>query len=202
MEQFTEIPFTAYTLLIAAWVTYFAAHSLLATTAVKEKLPIPAQYYRLFYNLFAFFSLAALLLFIITIPPHWLWPQSFLSRFVGLMLATYAIILFKISFRSYSLREFLGLSQLQEGDNENQVFKKDGILAYVRHPLYLATLFLVGGYFLFSPTLANLINLICITVYIFVGIYFEEQKLVKAFGQAYRQYQQEVPMLIPRKLKG
>jgi len=36
------------------------------------------------------------------------------------------------------------------------------------------------------------------TLYFFVGTFLEENKSVEAFGDAYRQYQQQVPRLIPR----
>ena len=35
------------------------------------------------------------------------------------------------------------------------------------------------------------------TLYILVGIQFEERKLLKEFGQAYADYRRGVPMLIP-----
>ena len=35
-------------------------------------------------------------------------------------------------------------------------------------------------------------------VYFFIGSIFEERKLVREFGDAYRAYQQRVPRLLPR----
>ena len=35
------------------------------------------------------------------------------------------------------------------------------------------------------------------TTYILIGLYFEERDLVRRFGDAYRVYQQQTPMLIP-----
>ena len=48
------------------------------------------------------------------------------------------------------------------------------------------------------PSLSNLISCSCITVYTIIGIYFEEKKLVKDFGESYIQYRDETPMLIPK----
>jgi protein-S-isoprenylcysteine O-methyltransferase Ste14 len=35
------------------------------------------------------------------------------------------------------------------------------------------------------------------TVYILVGAYFEERKLLREFGAAYAEYKSKTPMLIP-----
>ena len=37
------------------------------------------------------------------------------------------------------------------------------------------------------------------TVYILVGLYFEERDLVRQFGERYLRYQREVPRLLPWK---
>ena len=34
-------------------------------------------------------------------------------------------------------------------------------------------------------------------LYLYVGTWLEEKKLVKQFGKKYKKYQEEVPMLIP-----
>jgi protein-S-isoprenylcysteine O-methyltransferase Ste14 len=36
-----------------------------------------------------------------------------------------------------------------------------------------------------------------LTLYVIIGTWLEERKLVLEFGEAYLQYQKEVPMLIP-----
>jgi protein-S-isoprenylcysteine O-methyltransferase Ste14 len=38
---------------------------------------------------------------------------------------------------------------------------------------------------------------IVLTIYLVVGAYYEERKLVREFGEAYTSYQQKTPMLIP-----
>ncbi|MEL6275700.1 MAG: hypothetical protein AAFU03_11400, partial [Bacteroidota bacterium] len=50
-----------------------------------------------------------------------------------------------------------------------------------------------------TPTMTtpHLTMAILITVYILIGIYYEEKDLVKVFGKSYKDYQQEVSMLIP-----
>jgi protein-S-isoprenylcysteine O-methyltransferase Ste14 len=66
---------------------------------------------------------------------------------------------------------------------------------WVRHPLYTAGLLFIW----LTPimTLNTLVVFIAATVYILVGAFFEERKLEREFGQAYREYKAATPMLIP-----
>jgi protein-S-isoprenylcysteine O-methyltransferase Ste14 len=40
------------------------------------------------------------------------------------------------------------------------------------------------------------------TIYILIGTYFEERKLLREFGEEYAKYRQNTPMLIPGLLFG
>jgi len=35
------------------------------------------------------------------------------------------------------------------------------------------------------------------TIYVLVGAYFEERKLLRDFGEAYAEYKRKTPMLVP-----
>ena len=41
------------------------------------------------------------------------------------------------------------------------------------------------------------ISAVLITAYLFVGSFFEDQKLIKLYGEKYRRYRQAVPGIIP-----
>ncbi|MEI6143491.1 MAG: hypothetical protein WCP85_29715 [Mariniphaga sp.] len=51
--------------------------------------------------------------------------------------------------------------------------------------------------------MADIIVNLVLTVYIIIGTFLEEKKLVLEFGETYIQYQKEVPMIVPfTKIKG
>ena len=73
--------------------------------------------------------------------------------------------------------------------------KSDGLYRWVRHPLYTAGLMFIW----LAPLMS--VNLLALnlgfSLYIVVGAYIEERKLVAEFGPAYTAYQRETPMLVP-----
>lgn len=74
-------------------------------------------------------------------------------------------------------------------------FATPGPYSYVRHPLYVGWLFAFWS----TPTMtvAHLVFAVITTVYILVAIQLEERDLIKAYGKAYIDYRDRVPMLIP-----
>jgi protein-S-isoprenylcysteine O-methyltransferase Ste14 len=74
-------------------------------------------------------------------------------------------------------------------------FTVAGPYRWVRHPLYLFMILMIWSY----PDLTAdrlLFNLLW-TAWIAIGSFFEERDLIVEFGDAYRDYQKRVPMLIP-----
>ena len=74
-------------------------------------------------------------------------------------------------------------------------FVARGPYLWVRHPLYFLMLVLVWS----APdvTADRLLFDLLWTAWILVGTRLEERDLVGAFGERYRRYQREVPMLLP-----
>lgn len=73
-----------------------------------------------------------------------------------------------------------------------------GPYRYVRHPLYLFSIVMIWS----CPdiTADRLVFNMLWTVWVIIGARLEERDLVATFGDAYRDYQRRVPMLIPRSI--
>lgn len=74
-------------------------------------------------------------------------------------------------------------------------FQTPGLYRYVRHPLMLG--FLIAFWATPHMTVGHLVFALVMTVYIYVGILFEERALVRHFGDTYRAYRRDTPMLVP-----
>jgi protein-S-isoprenylcysteine O-methyltransferase Ste14 len=75
-----------------------------------------------------------------------------------------------------------------------------GPYLWVRHPLYFFVLVLIWS----APDVSSdrlLFNVLW-TLWIVLGAVLEEKDLVSEFGETYRHYQKNVPMLFPRRLSG
>ncbi|MBR9999911.1 MAG: isoprenylcysteine carboxylmethyltransferase family protein, partial [Cyclobacteriaceae bacterium] len=92
--------------------------------------------------------------------------------------------------------EFIGMRQMK-GENNGQSMQQEGMLSFVRHPLYSGSILAILGYLIFAPSLTNLIMGMILVLYFITGIYFEEKKLVIEFGEKYIRYKGQVPALLP-----
>lgn len=185
-----------YWLLAIFWLIYFVVHSMMAANGVKSFferiLKNGFRFYRIVYSMIASIGLISLLVFNASIPPVILFESKGLIRYLSLMLPTLGVIVISRAFREYRLIAFLGLKQ------ESSEFMRTGILQHVRHPIYSGTILVVIGFFLFNPTYATLLSVGSILVYLPVGIYLEEKKLIRQFGAQYLSYKKDVPSVFPR----
>lgn len=190
-------------ILILCWVVYYVVHSVLASTSVKaffqKKLKNQFRYYRLSYSVFATITLILLLCFQYSFESPVLIKSALIKYFAILFLVFPGMVIMFISIKKY----FMLLSGVRSifTPVPASELKVDGIHRFVRHPLYSGTILFVWGLFFVFPFLNNLIAVILLTLYVFIGISFEEKKLVKEFGEKYEAYILKVPMLIPRFLK-
>jgi len=181
-----------YLLLVAGWIVYFALHSILAKDAIKSKFPPRA--FRIFYVLFSTAGLLALLFYNGSIHSLKFFVSEGPIRYVSLVLTTFGVMIVQSSFRQYSFKGFLGLA------SEKKELQTTGVLQYIRHPIQAGVILVVLGFFFFIPNLPTLISCVSVLIYIPIGIYFEEKKLVAVYGDQYIEYRKKVPALIPNPL--
>ena len=189
-----------YLILALSWIAYFILHSVLASTQVKvyvKQISITFyRYYRLIYTLFATVSLIFILWFQYSFKSPLLLNSLILKYFSSLLLVIPGFAIMSASIFKY-FKLLSGIRSIYLATPPAEL-KLNGIHKYVRHPLYLGTLLLVWGLFFIFPFLNNLIAVVAITMYVLVGIKYEEKKLVKEFGKDYTEYMKRVPGLIPK----
>jgi protein-S-isoprenylcysteine O-methyltransferase Ste14 len=192
---------TEIVLLAAAWCTWCAIHSLLAAPGVRQRLegwsPFLSRWYRLAYNIFAAASLAPLVIWLeaaVQGPPlvQWQWPWTVLQGAAWLA----ALLLFLGGAKVYPLAEFLGLADPGSADDENRPppLVTTGVLGVVRHPWYLAGLLILWARTLSFP---EVVVAAILSVYLVIGAFLEEKRLLSLYGATYRRYRRQVPMFVP-----
>ncbi len=189
-----------------AWGLWCAWHSLAIDSALarlcRRLLGPHAHAYRLLYNLTSLLTATTLFFWQQHLPARTVLILPGWSVFVRVPLSLLSLYLFVAGCQAHDCRAVLGIAQLK-ARTANAVrapsadtLISSGILGRVRHPWYTAGILLLwtpGSYT--DVTLA--VHLV-LTAYFIIGSILEERRLLARFGDAYREYQQRVPMLIPR----
>lgn len=181
---------------IALWgIVHSSLASLGTKSFVRRQLGEGAmKFYRLLYNLFAVISFLPVLYLMVVLPDRPLYqvpaPWSYLM-FLGQGIS--ALLLLFAVFQT-DLLSFIGLRQLFEAEQKGDLVT-GGLYRWVRHPLYTFSLLVLW----LSPSMSvnSFIVYLALTLYILIGILFEERKLLREFGQQYMDYKSVTPMLIP-----
>ena len=115
----------------------------------------------------------------------------------GVCLAGWAIVVwstFQIDhFELFGLRQTW--QSLRNQPQRPPVFQRPFLYRIVRHPMMDG--FLLAFWATPTMTVDRLVFTVGMTIYIVVGVAFEERALRRQFGTTYEQYQAEVPQLIP-----
>jgi protein-S-isoprenylcysteine O-methyltransferase Ste14 len=175
-------------------------HSILASYGfkhiVRRLFGAPAFYmmYRFSYNVFAIASFFPLLLMLVTFPDHPLYNIPSPWVYVMTILQGLAVFTLVAGIMQTGLFEFAGLAHLSAAydDSKPAGLVVDGLYAYIRHPLYTAGMVFIW----LSPemTVNRLVVWVIFTLYIIIGAYFEEKKLLTDFGPAYAEYKARTPI--------
>ena len=95
--------------------------------------------------------------------------------------------------------DLFGLRQvwlhLRNQEYHHPEFQAKSLYRYIRHPIMLG--FIIGFWATPYMTAGHLLFAVATTVYILIGIQFEEHDLVQFLGKNYDDYRRRVPMLIP-----
>lgn len=107
------------------------------------------------------------------------------------LLATFLIDHFELFGLKQVVQHFRGV------EPKPAEFQERSLYRYTRHPLYLG--FFLAFWSTPTMTLGHLLFAGVVTTWVLLTVRFlEERDLVAEHGQAYRDYQQRVPMILPR----
>ncbi len=181
---------------------FFLQHSLMIRKPFRRRLEgvIPAHYQGALYTLVSGLALSGCMVFwqgsgILLLETQG--PARGLMRAAGVL----SILGFFWGVRALGKVDMLGLAPIirdlrGKKPPPPKPFIVRGPYRWVRHPLYLGMIVLFWS----NPDLTadRLLFNILWTAWVVIGTVFEERDLVADFGDAYRDYQRRVPMLIPR----
>lgn len=184
-----------------AWALYFTAHSLFASLTIKrwvaDRWPAFLPGYRLAFN-----GVASVLLVV----PVWV-TASYRGEAVWVWRGAWAVVAdvatasavlgFLWSLRYYDGSVFVGTRQWRErwsGTADPEALCVSPLHRFVRHPWYFLGLILIWTRDL---DCASLLAAALITLYLLVGSWLEERKLLVQHGERYADYQRRVPALFP-----
>ncbi|WP_258105374.1 NnrU family protein [Marinoscillum sp. MHG1-6] len=183
---------SSYIPLIIGWTVYLGLHSVFAAEGVKRRIPLGEQAYRLIYSTMSTIGLIVLIGLMAVSKSVYFYEQTFVTKYLGLGLGVWGVMLMVAAFREISLKSFLGVHPA-----ENKGLVTTGIHAKVRHPIYSGGLLILLGMLISVPSNIVLVSIACICAYLPIGIHFEEKKLLKDFGDDYREYRKQVKAIIP-----
>ena len=184
---------------------FFLQHSGMVRKSFQTWLgrSVPAYLHRAIYATVSGVVLLALMLFWQPTEPillsaegllRWLLYGFFFAGILGLLWGARALGAFD-AFGIQPIRAFLHEEKLRE-----QPLTVRGPYRWVRHPLYTSTLLIMWSCADYSAD--RLLFNATWTIWMFMGTVFEERDLASTFGKPYRDYQRNVPMLIPWRLPG
>ncbi len=194
---------------------FAVAHSLLLTRPAHRALEAMMgqekgrAWFRFVYSVVAFVSFGAYVAWAAMLPDSGWFELTgslalliYLVKFAGLALVWWGVAQF--GFGTFSgIKAILRHRHGQDpvlGDPDLGAVVRSGPYAFMRHPLYTGGIVAV----LANPTWsANRFGFaLAATLYLVLGAYIEERRLLKIHGDSYRRYMAEVPGLIPRLHEG
>jgi len=205
------IDYAINVLIIILGFTLFAvSHSVLASFKIKKTIAKQVGNYMAFYRV-AYNIISVIIIFFLYLylpkPDVIIFDLNYPYDIIILIPQFLSLAGLIWSLKYIGIKEFLGIEQIKRWFNNqydaNQLDEKmtltfEGPYKYLRHPI-----FLFGVLFLLLRPVMGLFYLtcvICIILYIYIGSFYEEKRLIEKFGDRYLRYQKEVPGFFPLRL--
>jgi methanethiol S-methyltransferase len=194
---------TSFFLILLSLFLYGLVHSILASLRFKAWVARRIgemsyqRWYRLFFNVMAAVTILPTLVLVVSLPDRVLYRIPFPWAPLTLAIQIAAVLGLLHSVRMTGTANFLGLEQVIDPVKAAQPHRmtRTGLYRYVRHPLYTCSILVI--WLLPVMTLNILAFNLGATLYMTIGAFFEERKLVREFGEEYEEYRLHTPMLIP-----
>jgi methanethiol S-methyltransferase len=194
----------------AAWAAFAVFHSLTVSNRYERRArrflggPAYAAYHRLIFTAYSSLAFLLLVLYLRTLPDEPLYSLTGIIRifFHGVQILGAALLFWT----PWDLLEFVGIRQwIRHRRRKSAGGERLGPLftgkAYglVRHPLYLGISVILA----FRPeqTRNSAVSVAMIILYFYMGSFFEERRMLEAYGEEYRAYQERVPRFLPLRLQ-
>lgn len=198
-------------LIVLLFSVFAIIHSVLASLWFKKKLVETIgnkiAFYRVFYVIISTILFVAVY-YLMPKPDVIIYDLQY--PFDLIILALQYLSLFGLIYTGFKIngKEFLGISQIKrfidgkynlKDFDEKDELRTTGIFSVSRHPIYLFSILFLG----LRPymDLFYFVLFICITLYFFIGAYFEEKKLVAKYGESYINYKKNVPAILPFRIR-
>lgn len=191
-------------LIIPCMIAFAVVHSLTAGDGLKHpwiKLFGERSYhgfYRLFYNILSIATIAPVVVIawsggnILYQIPSMIVPLFQILQLIGAI--GLAISILQIDWARFAgLKQFIAYFKSEPLPLSSESLKTNGLYGFVRHPLYFFSLFTL--WFGSEMTDQLLVFNFMATAYFLIGSWIEEHRMVRMFGQEYRDYQNRVPWL-------
>lgn len=180
-----------------AWASFGLGHSLLAGEPARRALGFGARH-RLYYNIFA-----AVHLLVVLALGRWLIGGDFALGPWALwwlkVVHSLGWVLLFVALYHYDLGRLSGLAQMRAAARgaelaEDEDLRLDGPHRWVRHPAYLGGFLILWG---MSDSPFGLATAVWGSLYLLIGTWSEERRLIRLFGESYLAYRRRVPAYLP-----
>ena len=123
--------------------------------------------------------------------------QSRVAWVMGALFILAGLSIYRSASQGFDRAKISGLAELELGQHEQRLVIT-GIRTQVRHPIYLGHLCEVMGWTLATGSLALCGLLVFAAITGAIMVRQEDVELEQRFGDAYRQYRDSVPALLPK----